>query len=159
MSWNKRQFIEAAFAEIGIASYNFDLSAEMLAEGMKRLDSMMAAWNAKGMRLGYPIPSSPSQGSLDDDTYIPDSANEAVYQNLAIKIAPMVGKQVSPDLKQSAAMAYNIMLAKNMEIPERQLSVTIPAGAGNKWRRFYSPYLLRPEDNPSDKDGNIDFNS
>lgn len=158
MSWTKRQFITAAFEEIGIASYNFDLSPEMMIAAMKRLDAMMASWNAKGMRLGYPIPSNPDNGDLDEDTYIPDSANEAVYMNLAIKLAPMLGKQVSMELKQAAFSSYNIMLAKNMDIPQVQVNQTIPAGAGNKWRRFYSPYLLRPEDVPSDNDGPIEFN-
>lgn len=155
MSWTKRQFIVSAFEEIGIASYNYDLSPEMMTTAMKRLDAMMASWNAKGMRLGYPIPSNPDNGDLDDDTYVPDSANEAVYMNLAIKLAPMVGKQVSMELKQSAFSSYNVALAKNMSIPEVQVNQTIPAGAGNKWRRFYSPYLLRPEDVPSDNDGPI----
>ena len=63
MSWTKRQFVLSAFEEIGIGSYNFDLSPEMLDMGRKRLDAMMATWNAKGIRLAYPIPSNPDQGN------------------------------------------------------------------------------------------------
>ena len=158
MSWTKRQFIMTAFEEIGISAYNFDLMPEMMEMASKRLDAMMAAWNAKGIRLAYSIPTSPGGDNLETDTGIPDSANEAVYLNLAIKLAPAFGKQISPDLKQAAFSAYNIMLAKNMDIPERQGNTTVPAGAGNKWRRFYSPYLIRPEDVPSDTDGDINFN-
>lgn len=155
MSWTKRQFILSAFEEIGIGSYNFDLSPEMMEMGRKRLDAMMATWNAKGMRLAYSIPSGADDGDLDEDSNVPDSANEAVYLNLAIRLAPAFGKQIAPEMKQEAFKAFNVAMAKNMTIQERQGSQTIPAGAGNKWRRFYSPYLLKAEDNPSDNDGVI----
>lgn len=158
MSWTKRQFVLSAFEEIGIGSYNFDLSSEMLETGLKKLDAMMASWNAAGMRLSYPIPSNPNSGDLDDNSEVPDYANDAICLNLAIRLAPIFGKQIGTELRQNAKTSYNVMLAKNMDIPERQLSNTIPAGAGNKWRRFYSPYLVKPEDNPSDTDGNINFN-
>ncbi|MFA5040011.1 MAG: packaged DNA stabilization gp4 family protein [Bdellovibrionales bacterium] len=153
MSWTKRQFVLSAFEEIGIGSYNFDLPPEMLEMGRKRLDAMMATWNAKGMRLAYPIPSNPNEGDLDEDSNVPDSVNEAVYLNLAIRLAPAFGKQIAPEMKQEAFRAFNVAMAKNMTIQERQGSQTIPAGQGNKWRKFYSPYLLRAEDLPSDNDG------
>jgi hypothetical protein len=54
MGYTKRQFISAAFEEIGLASYVFDLQPEQLQSALRRLDAMMADWNAKGIRLGYP---------------------------------------------------------------------------------------------------------
>jgi hypothetical protein len=59
MGYSKRQFISAAFEEIGLASYVFDLQPEQLQSAMRRLDAMMADWNGKGIRLGYPLPSAP----------------------------------------------------------------------------------------------------
>ena len=56
MGYKKRQFISAAFEEIGLASYVFDLQPEQLQSALRRLDAMMADWNAKGIRLGYPAP-------------------------------------------------------------------------------------------------------
>jgi hypothetical protein len=59
MSYTKRQFVDAAFEEIGLASYVFDLTTEeLLPRLVRRLDAMMAQWNAKGIRLGYPLPTS-----------------------------------------------------------------------------------------------------
>ena len=81
MSWTKRQLIVQAYSELGLADYVFDLSADQLADAMRKMNSMMATWNAKGIRLGYPMPNSASGGDLDDDSAIPDSANEAVYQS------------------------------------------------------------------------------
>ena len=158
MSWTKRDFIIAAFEEIGIASYQFDLQPEMLDLAKKRLDAMLAEWNAKGVRLGYPVSSSPSNGNLDDDTSVPDMANSAIYQNLALRIAPVFGKPVSADLKTSAFNGYNALITKNVEVPQMQFNRSVPAGQGNKLRRTYSPFLLPPDDNVTDTDGSIDFN-
>ena len=51
MGYTKRQIIEAACEEIGLANYAFDMQPEQLQAMMRRLDAMMAEWNAKGIRL------------------------------------------------------------------------------------------------------------
>ena len=56
MGYTKRQFVEAAHDELGLSSYVFDMPTEQLQKTMRRLDAMMAEWNAKGIRLGYPMP-------------------------------------------------------------------------------------------------------
>ena len=88
MGWTRRQFVEQAFEEIGYASYVYDLEPEQLESAGRRLDAMVASWNGKGIRLGYPLPSSPELASLDTETEVPDYANEAIYTNLAVKLAP-----------------------------------------------------------------------
>lgn len=146
MSWTKRQFVEQAFEEIGYASYAYDLEPEQLQAAMRRLDSMMATWNGRGIYLGYSLPSDPSTGDLDDDSGVPDLANEAVYLNLALRIAPIVGKQVPMETKASAKSAYGEMLIHMVKPNEMQLPTTMPAGAGNKpWRDQDNPFL-RPSD-------------
>ena len=52
MGWTKREYIEQAFEEIGLASYVFDLTPEQLQSALRKLDAMLAEWNAKGLRLG-----------------------------------------------------------------------------------------------------------
>tara|TARA_R110000796_G_scaffold4461_1_gene17308 strand:- start:5910 stop:6392 length:483 start_codon:yes stop_codon:yes gene_type:complete len=147
MGWSKRQYIEQAFEEVGLASYVFDLNPEQLQSSLRRLDAMMAEWNAKGLRLGYPLPSSPQDSSLDEETYVPDLANEAIYLNLGVRIAPSFGKSIMPDTKGLAKTAYNtVVLAFSMPI-EQQLPGTMPSGAGNKpWRRYDDPFLRHPTD-------------
>lgn len=157
MSWTKRQFVEHAFSEIGLAAYVFDLSPEQLQNALRKLDGMMAAWNALGIRIGYPMVSTPEDSSLDTETNVPDSANEAIYLNLAIRIAPGYGKQILPDTKINAKMAYNTLLSLAAMPPEMQLNTSVPAGAGHK--RSYDPFL----DDPTDpllagQDSEIQFN-
>ena len=135
MGWTKRQFVIEAFSEIGYAGYDFDLLPEQLETGLRRLDSLMARWNGKGIQLGYPLPSSQESSDLDTITNIPDWANEAVYTNLAIAIAPIVGKTVSIDTKVNAKEGRNVIYSRTLVTHEQVLPTSMPKGAGNKpWR-------------------------
>lgn len=159
MGWTKRQFVTQAFEEIGLAAYVFDLTPEQLQSALVRLDSMMASWNAKGIRLGYPVPLSPQDSDLDEETGVPDAANEAIYLNLGIRIAPGFGKTVAPDTKSSAKLAYDTLLAKAAMPVEQQLPGTVPSGAGNKPWRIDNPFLRQPVDPLlAGEDGPIEFN-
>lgn len=159
MSWTKRQFVAQAFEEIGYASYAYDLEPEQLESAMRRLDAMMATWNGRGIRLGYPLPSSPELADLDQETEVPDAANEAIYTNLAVRLAPGIGKQAPMDLKATARAAYNQLLSRVTKPQEMQFPGTMPAGAGNKRYRDDRPFLNRPEDPLlAGDDGPIEFN-
>ena len=148
MGWTKREIINQAFEEIGLAGYVFDLQPQQLEGALRRLDAMMATWNGKGIRLGYPLPSSPGSSDLDQETDVPDAALEAMALNLAVRIAPGYGKTVSPDTKASAKGAYNQLIAQFAKPIEMQLdSMAIPAGSGNKhWRGRKDPFLAPPTD-------------
>jgi len=146
MSWTKRQFIDAAFEEIGLAGYVFDLEPEQLQGALRRLDAMMATWNAKGIRIGYPLPTSPQNSDLDTDTTVPDAANETIYLNLAVRIAPGYGKTVSQDTKASAKLGYDQLIAKDVFPNERQYPGTLPLGAGNKNFGNDQVFFSEPED-------------
>jgi hypothetical protein len=160
MSWTKRQFVAAAFDEIGLASYAFDLTPEQLQSALRRLDALVAAWNALGIRLGYPLPSSTQDSDLDEQTNVPDSSIEALYTNLAIKLAPSYGKQVAIETKVTAKESYNTLLSRAALPMLQQLPSTMPSGAGNKpWRTYDNPFLARPVDPVlAGQDGQIEFN-
>lgn len=160
MGYSKRQFITAALEEIGLASYVFDLQPEQLETARRRLDAMMADWNGKGIRLGYPIPSSPQDGSIDEETQVPDSAYEAIICSLGIRLAPSYGKTVMAETKVVAKQGYDILLQRATYPLEKQLPNTMPSGAGNKpWRVYDNPFV-RPPYFPVDAgpDGPIEYN-
>ena len=160
MSWTKRQFITQAFEEIGLAAYVFDLTPEQLESALRRMDAMVAGWNANGVRIGYPLPGSPEASNLDAESGVPDFANEAIYFGLAVRLGPSFGKTLSPETKMMADMAYGNM-ANQVAIPtpERQLPMTMPRGQGTKpWRNFNNPFVNKPEDPLlAGSDGKIDF--
>ena len=146
MSWTKRQFIELAFEEIGLAAYNFDLQPSNFESAMRRMDAMVAAWNAQGVRIGYPIPTNPENSDLDSDSGVPDYANQAIILNLAILIAPSYGKSVSPDTKTNAKSSYSNMLIQLTQPSEMQLHGSMPAGAGNRRGGEDNEYIQSPEE-------------
>ncbi|NDC95247.1 hypothetical protein EBZ38_13070 [bacterium] len=146
MAWTKRQFVVQAFEEIGLASYVFDLTPEQLQSALRRLDSMIATWNGMGIRLGYPLPNYPQNSDLDEETFVPDSANEAIYTNLGIRIGPAFGKTVSAETKAAAKAAFDVLLQRAAAPLEKQLPSTMPAGAGNKPWRVDDPFVAPPVD-------------
>jgi hypothetical protein len=156
MSYTKRQLVEAAMAEIGLASYAFDLLPEQRELALRRLDSMMAEWNTRGLRLGYPVPDNPADSDIDQDSNTPDAAWEAIITNLALKMAPSYGKQVNPETKITARHALNTILSRASMPPEMKLPA-MPSGAGNK--TIDDPFLPTPStDLVAGPDAVLDFN-
>jgi len=132
MPWTKRQLIESAFEEAGLATFAFDLTPEQTASACKRLDAMMAGLNQQGVQIGYAMASDPTNIDPDQDSGIPDGAYETVIAGLAIRLALSYGKQISPDTKyayQRGLDALKVMAAypQNIAIP-----VGYPIGAGWK---------------------------
>lgn len=131
MGYTKKEFIEGALAELGIATYIFNIEPEQLTSALNKLDAMMATWNFQGIRVGYPLPSSPSDSDISQQTNVSDSANEAIVLNLAIRLAPSYGKVVSTETKVSAKSAYNTLLGIATTPEEMSLGM-LPKGAGYK---------------------------
>lgn len=158
MSYTKKELIDLAFSEIGIATYNFDLQPEQYQEALKRLDSMLATWNSEGIRIGYNLASSPSTSSLNDDSNVRDSAIQAIYTNLALRLAPTFGKVVNPVLLKIANSTYKRLLSLTSEICERDFT-TLPKGQGNKPWRYTNDTFIRKEQDTilAGNDSQIDF--
>ena len=149
MPYSKRQFVQAALEEIGLAAHVFDASPEELESGMRSLDAMIGMWNARGIRLGYSIPNNPQDGSLDQVTGVPDSANEAVIKGLAVRLAPSYGKQLSRDTKVLAKQGFDtlVLLSGVTSPPEKQMPSTMPKGAGRKtYQTDGNPFFPIPSD-------------
>ena len=147
MTYSKRQFVTAAFEEIGLASYVFDLQPQDLETALRRLDAMMAEWNGKGIRLGYPLPGSPEFSDIDAESGVPDSANEAIICNLAMRIAPGFGKSLNQQTAVTARAGYNTLLSRAAMPPQQQFPSSLPSGAGWKaWRDYGNPFVRPPVD-------------
>jgi len=156
MGYTKRQICEAAFSELGLASYVFDTQPDALDDAMKRLDAMLAEWNGRGIRLGYPIPSSPEGGDLDAEAGVPDRAWEACVTNLALRIAPSFGK--TPMRETKVAAKQSLQTVMTLRPPTRELR-TMPAGSGNKpWRYGDNEYNYPEPHMDAGNDGELEFN-
>ena len=77
---------------------------------------------------------------------MPDSANEAIYLNLAIRIAPGYGKVISPSTMANAKNALNGLQSISAKPDEMQIT-GLPRGAGGRlWRDNSDPLLDDPVD-------------
>lgn len=127
--YTKREVIQQAYAELGIASYEFDISPEEMQAGLRLLDLQMAEWNIHGIRISYQ-----AGDDIADQAGVPDWAVNALYLALAIRLAPSFGKTPSTETKAAKAAAYRALMAK-MVIPQ----AVVPAGYGGAGYR--SPAL------------------
>ena len=147
MAYTKRWFVTKAFSKIGYANYEFDLQPEQLQDGLDTIDSMMAGWDGKGIRVGWSIPNDEDASSLDDEVDVPYQAREAIYLQAALRIAPDVGKVPSNDLKSNAKDALDTLMLFTAQPVPMQFPNTLPSGAGNKpWRTVNNPFLGPPVD-------------
>lgn len=146
MSYTKENLINDAFDAMGLSSYVFQLKPEDYQSALRKLNSMMAGWYSRGIILPYP-----NDAELDSETNLPDWAIEAVYSNLAVRIAPAFGKTISDELRRTALESMQAVLIKFGGSLDMQFPETLPKGAGNRSdiRRDYfsEPYgPLQPWD-------------
>ena len=101
MAWTKLDLIGAAFEEIGLAGYEFDLTADEQSSALRRMDALAALWDSLGIRVGYALPSTPGGSDINDQSGVTDNAYQAFYTNLALRLAPPFGKVVFAETKMA----------------------------------------------------------
>lgn len=154
MAWTKRQLVEDAYGELALAGYVFDLTPEELQSALRRMDAMVASWEARGIRLGYAMPAGPTSSSLDDVSGVPDRAVEAVYTNLAVRLAAGLGKQLPVELKGRARETYEALLLPAAQPQQQPTAGWVPAGAGAKAYRTDHAFITPTADPAA---GALDF--
>lgn len=158
--WTKRELVTQAFEEAGLASYVFDLTPEQLQSAMRRMDSMLATWASKGIQLGYAMATGPDTGDLDQPSGLQAVANEAVYLNLALRIAPSFGKAVAAGTAVAAKEAYDALTIAAAQPQPVQMPRNMPLGAGFKRQHDYRGAFVTPPDTAPiqiGQGGNLDF--
>lgn len=122
-----RQLIERAYGECGISEPDSD----DIAKGLRKLDAMAKTWpfSAIGYVTGLP----------EDSSGIADAYEDAVVGHLAKRLAPDLGKTLSPEQKSEARQALANLKADVVTLPTRYLGASTVAGAGNRGR--YSPFI------------------
>ncbi|RYD25898.1 MAG: hypothetical protein EOP89_08195 [Lysobacteraceae bacterium] len=127
--------LRRAFGRIGIADYEFDVNPEERADARVMLDGMMAEWAGTGIDLAY----TPSDGTDNDGVAMttPSYADAAIWNNLAVRLAPDYGKMPMPALMKDAKRGYDLVTAKTLVIPvDRRPSRQLIGGGDRYYRRF-----------------------
>lgn len=146
MATTKRQIVDEAFEELALGGA-FNVPPEDKLRALRRLESMVAQWESKGIALGYNLPLNATDSNLDDDSGVADKHVLALQLNLAIALAPSFGKMVTPETKMAAKDAYADLLGEaTTPASQNGLRAGVPLGAGNKgWRSGYGASTFTPE--------------
>lgn len=135
MSWTKKQLINQAYSLFGLSNYVYSLTPEQFETSLNMLDSMMAALaTTEGIRIGYNGSATQGLSDPDQDSGIPDFANEAVAFKLAVRLQLSVGRLMQPAFAVEGKNAYDALVSWCMSnsIPEMQYARDTPRGSGNK---------------------------
>lgn len=145
----KRDLIQQAYGICGQAAYEFELDPAEYAIANQLLDGIMYELrDYQGIDLGYNFPEVGAVGNPQDESGIPPAAKNAVVSGLALKLAPTIGKTLSPESTKALARSWNLLLANNFTVPQMQLGRHTIRGAGNRWGRWRGPYFVTvPPDN------------
>lgn len=146
--WKKRDLIREAFAELALAGYEFDITPDEEQGALRRLDAMLAMWEARGVRVGYAFPTGPNDSDPDTDSGLPDHAVEPVALNLAVRLAAGYGKALQPSTLANARQGYDTLLWHAARPPAQQLPASMPLGAGNRQRAGYRAFFPIPDTSP-----------
>jgi hypothetical protein len=162
MSWTKRQLIADAYGELALAGYDFDISPEEEAAALRKLNTMLATWGAQGVSLGFHMNASAEDDALDEPSGLPLYAVEAVYMQLAVRIAASKGKALPHSTLTNSKAAYDAVVSKiaSDQIQQQQLASGTPRGAGRKpWRTINQPFVPVPDTSPlqAAPDGGLSF--
>lgn len=124
----KKDIINLAFEEIGIAYYNFDIQPEQYISALKRLDSMMSVWQSKGLELDYLLSDPITGSSLEDEAILSDKAIKPVYSNLALDLCPMFGKNPSLINIKNANLSYKNLINTSVSSNEVKMDRYVLGG-------------------------------
>lgn len=121
-----RDIIEDAFDDLEIKSAEVSLTDEELATGIRRLNRIMVTLAASGLNVGYT-----KAVDIDDLYTAPDWFEEVSITQLAIRLAPGFGAQVTPALAAAALAAIQIVELRLHSLQGPTFGNTLPIGAGN----------------------------
>lgn len=146
MSWTKRQIIEQAYEELGLGAMFLDLQPDQIESARRKLDTMVAGWSSRNIQIGYPLASEANSSDVDQETNVPDYAVQALYLNLAIRLAAGHGKVVTPETRQQANESYrDVIRGATRNPPSMMYSCFLPSGAGNK--NTCNTFIINQKDN------------
>ena len=117
------QIITDALVSLNVIREGQTPSAEQQAQAIRRMNQMMALWEADGRALGYiPI------GTVTDVLTVPDGALMGIWTSLAILMAPLYGATVSAELAEMNRQGMAVVDKITAREVLMELDVPTPSG-------------------------------
>lgn len=136
-----REIIDRAYRSLALKDSMFGRTAEEYATGVEILASMML--ESPFDKLGYVQQDGGEGNRVEAESGIERKWLEAVGLMLAERLAPTIGKTLSPHTEKARARAYSQLCAAVMTIPEAKYADGTPRGAGARYRTVvgYGPFF------------------
>lgn len=136
----KRDIIELAFDDCGLAGYEFDRTPEEQTVALRKLNALMLEhpWN----KLGYTQPAY-GVGLAEEPSGLPDDTINAVAQYLALRIAPGIGNSLSDETKRSMARSLMTLQSEYAVVPVMEVPGNTNLGSGDSRSRGLYPWSPR----------------
>jgi hypothetical protein len=138
----KQSVIEDSFAVMGILDEETGLEPSMLQRGLKEMNRMAMRWYDDGITFPYY-----SSTNLSDDTGCDDAQEEALANNLPVKLSAIYAnnRPLSQSLATLASDSKEVLTKTSFEYPTTNYPSTLPRGSrrrssgnGSFYPRFYS---------------------
>lgn len=142
----KRAVVEMAYEECSLAGYEFNQTPEELFTGLRRLDALMREWEPT-LPLGYNFPASFGGGDLAEPVGIPDQALDVAAKYLALRISPVMGKDMNPAAVYALSAGMAALRAQSQFSPRVSLPGSTVRGMGNRPWSIWSPFMRGDGDN------------
>lgn len=133
-----REIIDRAYQVLGMSDALFSRSQEEYAAAMLPLGSMMLEWPFD--RLGY-IYDDAAGLRIEEESGVARKYLDAVAYDLAERMAPTIGKSLSPEARKQKNRSYSRLCGDVAVIEQAQFSEGTVTGSGH---RFCGRTYLRP---------------
>ena len=136
-----REIVDRAYRSMGLSDSMFGRTPEEYATGVELLSSMML--EAPFDRLGYVQWDGGEGNRVEEESGINRKWLEAVGLMLAERLAPVIGKQLSPHMLAAKARAYSRLCAEVVTVPDARYADGTPRGQGARFRTAlgHGPYF------------------
>lgn len=132
-----KELIDLAYLGIAISDAMFGRSPEEYAGAGKLLRAMMAEWPYD--QLGF-IQEDGAGLRIEEESGIARAYSQAVALGLAERLAPAIGKSMTPEARKALARSYSRLCGAVSTIPLAQYADATAVGAGQRrYRRTYFP--------------------
>lgn len=144
----KVELINAAFSRCRISGLTAIPEPSDLALALRRLENMVAAWEANNICTGYNFEDEPDLNSVHN---VERKHWDAFETSLAMRILADFGKSPHPTLVKDARGAHAILLSSTSVTDQVPYPSRHPVGSGNtlktnRFRRFYRSSVQVPND-------------
>ena len=129
-----REIIDRAYKAMGAGARGFGLPAEEYADAVEVLSSMM--FESPFDLLGYVQQAAGESNRVEAESGMARKYLEPVALMLAERIAPTIGKQLSPATMKAKNRAYSLLCASVITIPDTRYKDGTPKGAGHRFNNW-----------------------